>query len=108
MRTISELIAELDEIATTAEHVAIVLGFETTTIFVWNDNINRLSNLAEAVKAGGMPLGFIAILSAVGSGELGMLSARPLRELSGEEWAEKLFKRLLEEAAKRINFLRQT
>jgi hypothetical protein len=106
MRTVEELIAELDDIALTVDKAAIVVGFETTTIFVWSDKADRLSHLTEAVKSGGMPIGYAGIRFTSEGEKSVEIMATPLRELSEQDWVKKLLMGICQNVANQINSLK--
>jgi hypothetical protein len=59
MRSTLDLIAELEEEAKSHWYVAMVVGFETSTIFIQAKDENRLEMLNSAIQAGGIPVGLI-------------------------------------------------
>jgi hypothetical protein len=60
MRSTPELIHELEDEAKNHWYVAMVVGFESSTIFVQAKDENRLATLNSAMQAGGIPVGLIA------------------------------------------------
>jgi hypothetical protein len=60
MNSTPDLIAELEDEARNRWHVAMVVGFETSTAFVQAGDENRLVLLNSAIHAGGIPVGLIA------------------------------------------------
>jgi hypothetical protein len=60
MRTTPDLIAELEDEARKHWYVTMVIGFETSTIFVRATDDNRIAMLNSAIQAGGTPVGLIA------------------------------------------------
>jgi hypothetical protein len=44
MRTTADLIAELRNAAEGTERAALIVGFESSTIYVWADDPNRLAS----------------------------------------------------------------
>jgi hypothetical protein len=60
MRSTPELIAELEQEAKNHWYVAMVVGFENSTIFVQAEDKDRLAMLNSAIQAGGIPVGLIA------------------------------------------------
>jgi hypothetical protein len=83
MRTTADLIQELDEEAGNFTGVALVVGFEATTTFVFAGKPNRLEKLNDAVSAGGEPVALIGYDLHHG---LLTAQARALMEHAGEEW----------------------
>lgn len=60
MRSTPDLIAELEDEARKHWYVTMVVGFETSTIFVRATDDNRITMLNSAIQAGGTPIGLIA------------------------------------------------
>jgi hypothetical protein len=60
VRGARELIAELEEESSKHWYVAIVIGFEDTTVFIQAKDPDRLQVLNDAIKLGGDPIGLIA------------------------------------------------
>ena len=83
MRTTEELIQELDHEGRNFTRCGLVIGFETSTIYVWGNDANRHRMLDEAVHSGGKPVGMIGY-----DMHNGLLSVhiRPLEEYAGEDW----------------------
>jgi hypothetical protein len=59
MRSTEELIQELDREAGNFTHCGLVIGFESSTIYIWGHDPNRQRALDEAVDAGGEPIGVL-------------------------------------------------
>lgn len=93
MRSTVELIAELDQ--ETSEHsvVALVVGFENSSIMIFTKQADRLQVLNDAIEQGGHPLGLVA--SDLKDGVVTFLH-RVYPEHSGEdaELAESVLSRL--------------
>jgi homoaconitase/3-isopropylmalate dehydratase large subunit len=60
MRSTPDLIAELEDEARNHWYVAMVVGFENSTIFVQAKDENRLAMLNSAIQVGAIPVGLIA------------------------------------------------
>jgi hypothetical protein len=61
MRSTKDLIAELEDEAKNHWVVMLVVGFETSTIFVRSGDEDRHTLLNSSVRAGGIPIGLIAV-----------------------------------------------
>jgi hypothetical protein len=61
MRNTPELIHELEDEAKNHWYVAMIVGFESSTISVQAKDENRLATLNSAMQAGGIPIGLIAV-----------------------------------------------
>jgi hypothetical protein len=79
MRTTEDLIMELEENAKGYAAAALVIGFESTTIFVMANDPNRLQLLNEAVALGGGPVCWYR-------GDIGRLEMGPLPEYEHKDW----------------------
>jgi hypothetical protein len=92
-RTTKDLI---DEMVAEAEKfnfgVLLAVGFEASTVFIRNDDDERLNKLNEAVGAGGEPVGLIGITR---DGDSLTVFSRLLAEHAGEEWATTYMEALL-------------
>ena len=78
MRTTKDLIMELEENAKGYAVAALVIGFESTTIFVMADDPNRFQLLNETIALGGEPVGWYR-------GNIGCLEMGPLLEYEHED-----------------------
>lgn len=87
MRTTEDLIMELEENAKGYAVAALVIGFESTTVFVMADDPNRLRLLNEAVALGGEPVGWYRR-------NVGHLEMGPLLEYEHEDWVHEYLKAL--------------
>jgi len=106
MRSTVDLIQELDAEAQKFWFCSIVVGFETSTIFVAGNQEDRLQMLNEAVEQGGEPIGLIAVIKTIpeksfadAQTETLTLSLKVFQEYAHEEWAEKYLGKLLERFA---------
>jgi hypothetical protein len=93
-RSTSDLIAELREEAPKFKMVALVVGFEHETKFVFHrppDDGDMLTELNGLISAGGEPIGLVGI-TRPGRGPAGKGRAefmvRALAEYAGEEWVD--------------------
>ena len=99
MRTTPELIQELEEEAKNFTMAAIAVGFESTTVFVFANDPNRLEKLNDAIRAGGEPVGLLAFN--LFEGQLAVHS-RPLAEYAEETWAPKYLHNLCDTFGKLV------
>lgn len=83
-RTTADLIAELDTNASSYDKAALIVGFESSTIYIEADNPKRLALLNEAVENGGEPVGWYGIDHDAGKIEMGLLD-----EHAEDLWAQK-------------------
>ena len=86
LRTTADLICELDAEASLCTKVALAVGFEHTTLFVFSGIDDNLKKLNEMIRNGGEPIGFIAY-RCDGNGQL-TIACRPLEEYADEPWAQ--------------------
>jgi hypothetical protein len=84
-RTTVDLIEELEAEKNNFTNVALAVGFESTTIFIFATEADKLDKLNLAVKAGGEPFGLLGIDMHNG---LLSIQQRPLQEYAEEEWVE--------------------
>jgi hypothetical protein len=93
MRTAAELIAELETEASNFTGVAVAVGFESTTTFVFAHEPGRLEKLEEAMRSGGEPVGLLGY-----DNQNGGLSVytRALWEYADQEWVGNYLKELIE------------
>jgi hypothetical protein len=61
MRTSRDLIRELEEEGSRHWYAAIAVAFDTSSVFVRSDDVNRQRLLSDAMRNGGIPLGVIAL-----------------------------------------------
>lgn len=93
MRKTSELVDEMRSEAKNAWLVAIAVGFETETEFVFSSRRHPLEELDQLVRKGGAPIGLLKFEkeSTAVQG-----SYRPFAEYENEDWAKKYLAGLLE------------
>jgi hypothetical protein len=93
MRKTSDLVNEMLTEAKSAWLVAIAVGFETETKFVFSSRKQPLAELNQLVQNGGSPIGLLRFdkENAQVQG-----SFRPFEEYANEEWAKKYLAGLLE------------
>jgi hypothetical protein len=96
MRTTVDLIQELNEEANKFFTCALVVGFESTTTFVFSHQENQLERLNDAITHGGEPVGLIGCVK--GEGKL-TLCSKALLEYAGEEWVGNYLTKLLQTVA---------
>jgi hypothetical protein len=93
MRKTADLVQELQEEAKSAWLVAIAVGFENETKFVFSSGKNPLENLNKLIKSGGAPIGLLRF-DKENSSVQG--SYRPFEEYANEEWTKTYLAGLLE------------
>jgi|SRR5215475_4362376 len=86
------LIEELREVSVDAEGAALVIGFESSTIFVWSHDSDALDTLNACVDAGGHPVGLLRWFRDVKGIQV---QARTLEEFAGDEHFRKYLNDLL-------------
>jgi len=95
MRETSDLVNEMIAEAKKAWLVAIAVGFEKDTEFVFSSHKHPLEELNRLVQMGGSPIGLLRFdrenTSVQGS-------YRPFKEYENEEWAKKYLAGLLDNA----------
>jgi hypothetical protein len=84
-RTTVDLIEELEAEKNNFTDVALAIGFDSTTTFIFATEDGKLDKLNGAVEAGGEPVGFLGI--DIHNGLLS-IQQHPLREYAEEEWVE--------------------
>ena len=99
MRTTKDLIDELEAEAPKFTRVALVVGFERTTEFVWwapPDDGDPLQKLNALIEEGGECVGLIGFTL---GGRHGQVYARALADYGGGEWVGKYLASLTERFA---------
>ncbi len=76
------LIKELSKESARFTRVALVVGFEESSQFLWNDDPTDLEKLKTMIQSGGEPVGMIAFYLRCGLVEIHIL---PLEEYASEE-----------------------
>jgi len=92
MRKTSDLVEEMREVAKTAWLVAIAVGFETETNFVFSSSNHPLEDLNLLVKKGGAPVGLLRFEK---ENDFVQGSYCPFEEYENEEWVKKYLAGLL-------------
>jgi hypothetical protein len=92
MRSTADLIEELKNESDRFTRVALVVGFEASTEFVWKGDPEALEKLNSLVGTGGNPVGMIAY---VFDPESVTYYTRRLEEYANEEWVENYLERLI-------------
>jgi len=105
-RTLSEIIEEFetlieDDLIHEKDMMALVVGFETETRFIFNKEPEKLEKLTAMVESGGNPIGFMRIER---SGKEMSIETKPLIEYVEEEQVKKYLDDLCQTAGKRIAF----
>jgi hypothetical protein len=93
MRQTSDLVKEMLEEAKKAWLVAIVVGFENETKFVFSNALRPLIDLNNLIKSGGAPIGLLRFEN-TNTGVQGLY--RPFEEYENEEWVKNYLAGLLD------------
>lgn len=104
MRKTSDLVDEMLAEAKNAWLVAIAVGFDTGTKFVFSSRPRPLKELDQLVQEGGAPLGLLRFER---EGETVQGSYRPFAEYEHEEWVQHYLAGLLEHTGDIIALSRQ-
>lgn len=104
MRKTSDLVNEMLQEAKGAWLVAIAVGFETETKFVFSSQKQPLAELNQLVQKGGSPVGLLRF-EKENSQVQG--SYRPFEEYANEEWAKKYLAGLLDNTSDIISLSQQ-
>jgi hypothetical protein len=104
MRKTSDLVEEMLAEAKNAWLVAIAVGFENETKFVFSSRRHPLEELDQLIQKGGSPIGLLRF-DKENSTIQG--SYRPFEEYENEEWAKKYLAGLLDNAGDIIDISRQ-
>jgi hypothetical protein len=104
MRKTSDLVNEMLEEAKKAWLVAIAVGFENDTRFVFSSHKQPLGELNELVQKGGSPVGLLRF-DKEDSQIQG--SFRPFEEYANEEWANKYLAGLLDNTKEIVSLSQQ-
>jgi hypothetical protein len=103
MRKTSDLVTEMLEEAKSAWLVAIAVGIENETKFVFSTGKQPLAELDQLVRKGGSPIGLLRF-DRENSQVQG--SFRPFAEYAGEEWAKKYLAGLLDNTGEIVGMSR--
>jgi hypothetical protein len=95
MRKTSDLVNEMLTEAKKTWLVAIAVGFENETEFVFSSHMHPLEELDRLIKKGGSPIGLLRFDKENGTIQG---SYRPFEEYENEEWAKKYLAGLLDHA----------
>lgn len=104
MRKTSDLVNEMLKEAKNAYLVAIAVGFENDTRFVFSSQRQPLMELNQLVQKGGSPIGLLRF-EKENSHIQG--SFRPFEEYANEEWATKYLTDLLDNSGEIISLSQQ-
>jgi len=104
MRKTSDLVNEMLAEAKNAYLVAIAVGFENDTQFVFSSQKQPLGELNQLIKKGGSPIGLLRF-DKENSQIQG--SFRPFEEYADEEWAKKYLAGLLDNTVEIISLSQQ-
>jgi len=104
MRKTSDLVNEMLAEAKNAYLVAIAVGFENDTRFVFSSQKQLLGELNQLIQKGGSPIGLLRF-DKENSQIQG--SFRPFEEYADEEWAKKYLAGLLENTGEIISLSQQ-
>jgi hypothetical protein len=104
MRKTSDLVEEMRAVAKDAWLVAIAVGFETETKFVFSSRRHPVEELDQLVLKGGASVGLLRFdrKKATVQG-----SYRPFEEYGNEEWVKKYLAGLLDKTAEIIELSQQ-
>lgn len=104
MRKTSDLVNEMLAEAKTAWLVAIAVGFEQETEFVFSSQKLPLAELNQLVQKGGSPIGLLRFDKETAKIQG---SFRPFEEYANEEWAKKYLAGLLDNTKEIISLSQQ-
>jgi hypothetical protein len=104
MRKTSDLVNEMLEEAKKAWLVAIAVGFENDTQFIFSSRKQPLGELNELIQKGGSPIGLLRF-DKEDSQIQG--SYRPFEEYANEEWAKKYLADLLDHTKEIVSLSQQ-
>ena len=104
MRKTSDLVDEMLTEAKNAWLVAIAVGFENETKFVFSSHRHPLEELNQLVQKGGSPIGLLRF-DKENSTVQG--SYRPFEDYANEEWVKKYFAGLLDNAGEIIDLSKE-
>jgi len=104
MRKTADLVSEMLAEAKKTWRVAIAVGFENETQFVFSSVRHPLDDLNSLVKRGGSPVGLLRF-DKVGKSIQG--SYRPFEEYANEAWATEYLAGLLEKTAEIVELSQQ-
>ena len=93
MRKTADLVSEMQEEAKTAWLVAIAVGFENETKFVFSSSKQPLESLNTLVKGGGFPIGLLRFEK---ENSTVQGSYRPFEEYENVPWVKDYFTGLLD------------
>jgi hypothetical protein len=91
MRTSTDLILELERERSHFKTVALAVGFENHTEYVFGHETNRAKKLANLMHKGGEPIGLMGIRI---WGNTATVHTRLLEEYEGETWAKEYLESL--------------
>ncbi len=92
-RTTKDLIEELDRESKKFTSLALVVGFEKHTDYVWASDKDGLAKLNDLVEAGGEPVGLIG---AILDSKIATIRARALQEYEDQEWVQRYLGELVQ------------
>jgi hypothetical protein len=104
MRKTSDLVDEMRAEAKNAWLVAIAVGFETETKFVFSSRRHPLEELDQLVLNGGSPIGLLRFDKETSTVQG---SYRPFVEYEKEDWAKKYLAGLLDKTAEIVELSQQ-
>jgi hypothetical protein len=99
VRTAIDLIQELNRESQAAVHCVLVVGFQSTTLFVCASDDNPLQNLNSMIQQGGEPVGFIRVIGEPGTL---ILESRPLHEYADDSSIAEYLSSLCDAAGKNL------
>jgi hypothetical protein len=98
-RNSQDLINELDAAASQFWVVAIAVGFEDHSVFVFNRNAKRLEELNGFLEQGGNPIGLIGVVK---DADVISIHTKVFEEFASEEWAENYLAALISQVAESL------
>lgn len=92
-RSTQDLIEEVNGESGKFVVLALAVGFEKRTEFVWANDDDKLEKLNELVKSGGEPVGLIGVTL---DSNVATVHTRLLEEHQNEDWAQQYLSALVE------------
>jgi hypothetical protein len=92
-RTTADLIEELESEAQNFTMIALAVGFEKETKFVFGTDAGKLEKLNRLIERGGKPIGYLGQL-VLEPGRT-MIKTRPLEEYAAVEWVRRYLEALV-------------
>ena len=93
-KTTLDLIRELEGEAADCSTVALAIGFENTTLFIFSGEQDKLKKLNGMINEGGETIGFLKCHSNE-EGQVTSIACCPLEEYAAEPWAQDYLEHLI-------------